>query len=348
MRQFVMTAPGKIETRELPIPELKSDQVLLRIHRIGICGSDIHVFHGKHPYTSYPVVQGHEVSGEVVGVGISVKDIAVGQRATFMPQMTCGTCYPCTHGQYHICDNLKVMGFQTTGAASDYFILPARNVIVLPDGVDYDMGAMIEPIAVAVHAVRRLGSVEGKMILVLGAGPIGNLVAQTAKGLGASKVMITDVSDFRLSLAEQCGIDFCINTLKEDLSEAISRDFGPEKADGILECVGLELTMDQAIRNARKGTDIIVVGVFGDKGKVDMGLVQDREIRLIGTLMYQESDYHGALQLLTEKKIQLSKLISQHFPASKYPEAYTFIEHERDKSMKIMIDFMDDKAGNDD
>jgi L-iditol 2-dehydrogenase len=333
-----MPAAGKIEVREVPVPEVQSTEVKLKIKRIGVCGSDIHVFHGMHPYTSFPVVQGHEVSGEVVEVGTSVKNIKVGQKATFMPQVTCGKCYPCTHGQYHICDNLKVMGFQTTGAASDYFVLPAQNVIILPEGVDFDMGAMVEPIAVAVHAVRRLGSVEGKNLLVLGAGPIGNLVAQTAKGLGAAKVMITDVSDFRLSLAAQCGVDHCVNTLKKDLSVEVENFFGPNKADGILECVGIELTMDQAIRNARKGSDIIVVGVFGEKGKIDMGLIQDREIRLIGTLMYQETDYLGALKLLAEKKIHLDNLISRHFPVDEYLKAYEFIEQERDKSMKIMID----------
>lgn len=341
MRQIIMTSPGKIEFREVQMPEPGADQVLLRMKRIGVCGSDIHVYHGKHPYTSYPVVQGHEASGEIVKLGPGVEGLSLGQKATFMPQVTCGTCYPCTHGQYHICDNLKVMGFQTTGAASDYFAIPARNVIALPEGVDYDMGAMVEPIAVAVHAVRRLGPVEGRKILVLGAGPIGNLVAQTAKGFGASRVMITDVSDFRLSIASRCGIDRCVNSLKEDLSEAILEFFGSEKADGILECVGMEPTMDQAIRNARKGTDIVVVGVFGEKGKVDLGLVQDRELRLIGTLMYQETDYIGALKLLAEKKIHLDSLISRHFPASEYLEAYEFIERERDKSMKIMIDFSD-------
>lgn len=339
MRQIVMTAPGNIEYRDVPVPDVADDHVLLRMKRVGVCGSDIHVFHGKHPYTPYPVVQGHEVSGEVAKVGKNVKGVLVGQKATFMPQVTCGSCYPCTHGQYHICDNLKVMGFQTTGAASDYFALPARNLIVLPDNVDYDMGAMVEPIAVAVHAVRRLGSVAGKKILVLGAGPIGNLVAQTAKGFGAAAVMITDVSGYRLSVAAQCGIDRCVNTIEEDLEKAVAEFFGPCKPDGILECVGLELTMDQAIRNARKGTDIIVVGVFGEKGKVDLGLVQDRELRLIGTLMYQESDYRGALELLSLQKVRLGKLISRHFPASEYAEAYRFIEREGDKSMKIMIDF---------
>jgi len=339
MKQIFMSAPGKIESRDVPIPPVGGADVLLKVKRIGVCGSDIHVFHGKHPYTSYPVVQGHEVSGEIAQVGADVRGFAVGQNATFMPQVWCGNCYPCTHGRYNICNELKVMGFQATGAASDFFAVPAKNVIPLPVGVDYDQGAFVEPLAVAVHAVSRLGSVKGQNILVLGAGPIGNLVAQTAKGLGAAQVMITDVSTFRLDLARKCGVDFCVDPSRMDLGEELKARFGADMADGILECVGIDSTMDQAIRNARKGSDIIVVGVFGEDGKVDMGLVQDKELRLIGTLMYRKEDYITALDLLASRKVRVDGLISRHFPASDYAKAYEFIETQRDQSMKIMIDF---------
>jgi L-iditol 2-dehydrogenase len=339
MRQFVMTVPGKIEIREVPTPKIGSDQVLLKIQRIGVCGSDIHVYHGKHPYTSYPVVQGHEVSGEIVEVGSAVVGLKVGAKATFMPQVVCGKCYACTHGRYNICDELKVMGFQTTGAASDYFAVPSDRIISLPDKVDYDQGALVEPLAVAVHALGRLGDVAGKKLLVLGAGPIGNLVAQAAKGLGAASVMITDLSRFRLDIAARCGIEHCVDSTGIDLPAEVAARFGKDRADAILECVGVEATMDQAIRSARKGSDIIVVGVFGEKGKVDLGLVQDRELRLIGTLMYREEDYRGALKLLDEGKVSLSPLITRHFPAVEYLKAYEYIEEQRDRSMKIIVDF---------
>lgn len=337
MLQAVMISPGKIEYRDVPIPEIKPDEVLVKIMKIGVCGSDIHVFHGKHPYTAYPVVQGHEVSGIVEKTGGAVANSRVGDTVTIQPQVVCGQCYPCQHGNYHICDNLKVMGFQTTGAASEYVAVNAAKILKLPDTMSLDEGAMVEPAAVAVHALSRGGDVKDKNILVLGAGPIGNLVAQTAKGQGAKSVMITDLSEYRLDVAKQCGIDYCINTKERDLGQAVTDAFGEDKADLILECVGVSVTMEQAIKNARKGTDIIVVGVFGDPALVDLGLVQDRELRLIGTLMYQERDYCQAIELIEQGKIALKPLITNHFEFKEYSEAYTYIEEKKDNAMKVII-----------
>jgi L-iditol 2-dehydrogenase len=337
MLQAVMTSPGIIEFSEVTVPEIEDNQVLVKIMRIGICGSDIHVYHGKHPYTSYPVVQGHEVSALVVKIGQDVKNIEVGDKVTIQPQVFCGKCYSCTHGKYHICDKLKVMGFQTTGMASEYFAVDSEKVLKLPADLSYDLGAMIEPLAVAVHAVSRGGEVKGKKVLVLGAGPIGNLVAQCAKAMGAEQVMITDLSEYRLKTAEECGIDYCVNTSSQDLGAEILNKFGPDRADLILECVGVNPTMEQAVTYARKGSDIIVVGVFGEKARIDLGLVQDRELRLIGTLMYQERDYIKAIELVGSNKIKLEPLITDYFDFKDYIKAYEHIEEKRDKSMKVII-----------
>jgi len=342
MKQEVMKSPGKIEFRDIPIPELAPNEVLVKMIRIGVCGSDIHVYHGKHPYTDYPVTQGHEVSGKIEKVGSNVKNVEVGDKVTIQPQVVCDKCYPCTHGKYHICDDLKVMGFQTTGAASEFFKVESEKVIKLPDEMTYEQGAMIEPCAVAVHAVSRGGDISGFNVLVLGAGPIGNLVGQTAKALGAKAVMITDLSDFRLDIAKKVGIDFPINPSKQNLSTEIENAFGSSKADLIIECVGSNDTIDAAINNARKGTDIIVVGVFGEKASVDLGFVQDRELCLIGTLMYQSDDYHKAIELVNLGKIKLGPLMTVHFPFEEYSKAYKYIDDKKDKVMKVFIDVINE------
>jgi Threonine dehydrogenase and related Zn-dependent dehydrogenases len=342
MIQAVMVSPGRIELNEVPVPETKENQVLIRICRIGVCGSDIHVYHGKHPYTSYPVVQGHELSGEIAKVGGAVHNFKPGDRVTLQPQVICGSCYPCAHGRYNICDALKVMGFQTTGAASEYFAVDAEKVLKIPDRLSFDEGAMIEPLAVAVHALQRGGEIAGKNILVLGSGTIGNLVAQAAKGLGAQAVMVTDISDYRLEKARECGADYCVNTARDSLTDALLEHFGPAKADLILECIGINPTMTQAVENARKGTDIIVVGVFGEKATVDLGLVQDRELRLIGTAMYREEDFITAIRLVEEGKIRLSNLITNHFAFKDYIKAYELIDRQKDKVMKVIINVGED------
>ena len=132
MLQQVMTNPGEIIFREVPVPEVGDDQVLVKIMNIGICGSDIHVYHGKHPFTKYPVTQGHEVSGEITGLGKNVTGFKVGQKVTIEPQVYCGHCYPCRHGKYNLCEELKVMGFQTTGTASEFFAVDASKVTPIP------------------------------------------------------------------------------------------------------------------------------------------------------------------------------------------------------------------------
>ncbi len=298
MKQAVMTAPGKIEIRQVESPKPKPDEVLIEVKRIGVCGSDIHVYHGTHPYTGYPVVQGHEVSGIVAEIGSDVKDFHLGDVVVFMPQVTCGTCYPCRHGMEHICDNLKVMGFQTDGAAQQFFPVPARQVLKVPAHIPLDQAAMIEPLSVAVHALSRYGDVRTRKVVVLGAGTIGNLVAQSARALGAAKVLITDISEYKLEKARLCGIDLAINTSQTNLGEAILQEFGPDKADVIFECVGAQETISQAVQFARKGSTIVVVGVFGRKPEVDLGFVQDRELTLTGTLMYQKKDYELAIRLM--------------------------------------------------
>ena len=338
MLQATMVEPGKIEFTEVEIPKVKEDEVLIKMKRIGVCGSDIHVYYGEHPYTSYPIVQGHEVSGKVVETGSKVQELMVGDKVVVRPQVVCGDCYPCRHGDYNICDNLKVMGFQTGGLAKEYVSVKNSKVLKIPDKISYDKGALVEPLAVAVHAISKANmNLKDKNIIVLGAGTIGNLVGQVAKAKGAN-VLITDLSKYRLKKAEECGIDYTVNTREIKLEEAIIEHFGPDKADLILECVGAEATINQAINNARKGSKIIIVGVFPKKTKVDFGLVQDRELTLDGTLMYKEEDYLEAIDLITDNQIAADELITDHFKFINYKSAYEHIEKKGDKVMKVMID----------
>ncbi len=337
MLQATMVQPGKIVFSEVPVPEVKDNQIKIKMKRIGVCGSDIHVNHGKHPYTSYPVVQGHEVSAVVEEIGKDVTNVKVGDAVTIQPQVVCGKCYPCTHGMYNDCEHLKVMGFQTTGMASEYFVVDADKALKLPDGMNFEHGAMIEPLAVAVHAVRRFGDVKGKGVLVLGGGPIGNLVAQTVKAMGASKVLLSELSAYRLETAKKCGIE-TVNPGEKDLKEAITECFGTDGADVIFECIGINPTMKQAIEYARKGSDIIVVGVFGDLGTINMGFIQDHELRLIGTAMYRVEDYKTAIELVNEGLIEFDALITHRVKFRDYSKAYEIIDEQKDKAMKVMID----------
>jgi L-iditol 2-dehydrogenase len=338
MLRATMTHPGEIEFTEVPRPAIRAEEVLLRIRRIGVCGSDIHVYHGKHPYTSYPVVQGHEFCGQVAEVGSDATKFVEGELVTAPPQIVCGKCLPCREGRYHICESLKVLGFQAPGVAQEFFAFPESWLIKLPAGFTPEMGALVEPAAVAIHAVGRAGDVAGRGVLVLGAGPIGNLVAQVARWRGAREVLSCDLSDPRLAIARACGITQTVNPRRESVETRVAEVFGPDRADVALECVGMAETANYAIRGVRKGGTVVVVGVFGDVPAVDLGLVQDRELELRGTLMYRTPDYFDAIRCLAEGGIAVAPLLTKTFPFRQYLDAYTFIEANREKVMKVMID----------
>ncbi len=338
MIQQLMTEPKNITFRNVPVPKPGPDQVLVSIKKVGICGSDIHVFHGTHPYTSYPVTQGHEVAGEIIELGEYVKDLSVGQRVTIEPQVFCGRCYPCLHGKYNLCENLKVMGFQTTGTASEYFAVDASKVTPIPDELTYSQGAMIEPLAVTVHAARRFEDLKGANVVVLGCGPIGILLIQSLKALGAACVFATDISDTRLKLAKELGADYAVNTMKQDYAEELIKAFGPDKADVIYECAGSDITMDQAIQNARKGSVIILVAVFGKRANVDLAKLNDSELDLNTSMMYRHEDFVDAIRLVAEGKVRLEPLQSARFAFEDYQKAYDYIDNNRETSMKVLID----------
>jgi 2-desacetyl-2-hydroxyethyl bacteriochlorophyllide A dehydrogenase len=339
MRQAVMTSPGVIEYRNVSPPAaLKENEVLLRPQRIGICGSDIHVYHGKHPSVDYPVVQGHEFSAIVESIGANVKNIIPGMRATARPQLVCGVCAPCKRRQYNVCQELKVEGFRAPGAAQDLFVVPEDRVVVFPDTVSFDYGAMIEPVAVAAHATGRVSSLQGKNVVVTGAGTIGNLVTQFAKARGAKKVLITDVSDYRLDIAKKCGIDGVLNVAQFSFEEKAKEYFEEEGFQVGFEAAGVQASLDVLIKNIEKGSEVVIIGVYAENPIVNMFYLGEHELHVVGSLMYRHEDYLAAVSAISSNEIRLGPLISNHFPLEKYAEAYRFIEGQKDKSMKVIID----------
>ncbi len=337
MKQAVLLEPGALEFREVPEPAPASGEVLLRIRRIGVCGSDVHVWHGRHPYTSYPVVQGHEFSATVEAVGDGVAGLEPGMLVTALPQEVCGTCGPCRRGDWHICEQLRVRGFQAPGVAQELFLAPAGAIVPLGEAMTPEQGAMVEPVAVAVHAAGRAGAESGRNVVVLGAGPIGNLTAQVLRSRGA-RVLVTDLSAHRLAIARSCGVEQVSDAGGESLADAARRAFGDEGFDAAFECAAAEPAVNAAIENLTKGGTVVLVGVFAERPRVDLGLVQDRELTLIGTLMYQRGDYEEAIRAISSGKVALEPLMGPHYPLERYAEAYEFIDARGEEAMKVFVD----------
>jgi len=338
MLQMTLSGPKTITQGDVPPPKAAPGQAVIKIIRTGICGSDIHAYHDKHPFVPLPVVPGHEFSGTIAELGEGVTGLAVGDKVTVMPQLFCMECRNCKAGRYNICTKLKVIGCQVPGSAQELLAVDAKLILKLPVAMTFDQGAMLEPIAVGIHACNRAGGVYGKRVIVQGAGTIGNLTAQAAKAMGAESVLITDLSEPRLALAKRCRIDHAVNVSTTDLATEIEKIWGPDGADVIIECVGIANTIQQAINIARKGTDIVVAGVFEDMSTVDMGLVQDKELSLIGTLMYIKEDWLKAIEYVSEGTIILEPLMSAHFPLAAMAEAFAYIQNNPDTAIKVLID----------
>lgn len=341
MRQAVLTEPYNVILRDVPAPrELKPNELLLKIHRVGVCGSDVHMYYGKHPFANtYPMVQGHEYGGEIVRVGSAVTEFSPGMKATARPHLVCGQCAPCRKGQYNVCQNLRVEGCAgPEGSAQEYFIIPEDRAVHIPDSVTYDQVAMIEPIAVGAHSTRRPGSLEGKNVVVTGAGTIGNLVAQFAVARGAKKVLITDLVDSKLQIATQCGIHATANLSKENFAAAVQRVFGSEGFQVGFEAAGVQSALTDMIAGVENGGTVVIIGVYVKNPVVNMGFLGEHELNVLGSMMYRHEDYIEAVEMVAKGIIKTQPLITHHFPFEQYHDAYKFIESHSDQAVKVMID----------
>jgi L-iditol 2-dehydrogenase len=337
MKQVELHAPREVRLVESPRPDPEPGEIVVAVARVGICGSDLHAYHGRHPFIQLPVVPGHEFAGTVVGGGADVRDFALGQRITVEPSLVCGSCYNCLRGRYNICEHLQVIGCQTTGAMGEYLAVPASRALLLPDSVTWDQAVMVEPLAVAVHAARVARFQPGANVLILGAGTIGLMTLQAAKAFGAGQVMIADLIQDRLDLALRLGADHAVNPSATDLAPALEAAFGPQRADAIIECVGVTATARDAVRVARKGTRIVLAGVFEEEVPINLGLVQDRELELVGTLMYVGEDFPTALELVRDGRVEVEPLITHRFPLSQAAEAFATADNRR-AALKVLIE----------
>ncbi len=340
MKKFVLTAPYTLEEVEASIPEISDSQVLLRINYFGICGSDIQMFHGLHKYMTYPVVIGHEVSANVEKTGKNVTGYKVGDLVTVEPQVFCGECWPCHIGRFNVCQDLRVMGVHQDGFACGYFAIDPSYLHPCHD-MDPVLATLMEPLAVGIGAVKRAGDISGKNIVVVGAGTIGNLVAQSAQALGAQNVMVTDMKQKKLDYAKECGIRNCINTSDITLSDAIDNIFGKQRADIIIDCAATKGSFASILSAARPSSQIIVTGNFKAPVELEMPVLQRQEISLVGHMMYVREDFADAISFVRNDTVKLDGFITQQYKSSQLKEAFEFIDEHPDDVMKVVISMRD-------
>jgi len=311
VRRVVIAGPSDLRIERMTLPDAPPPGAIrVRSHAIGICGSDVHVLAGHHPFVTYPVYPGHEIVGEVEAVGDDVDASWLGERVVLEPGLFCGTCRSCTRGDAHLCESLRVMGFQAPGGMGEAFDAPSDRLHHLPASIDTECGALVEPLAVATRAIRALGSVAGHTTLVLGAGTIGLMCALVARADGAD-VMIADPNPGRRRLAS-------------DAFRLESRTAPtPDCADIVIECVGAADALRAGVVALHKGGTLLVVGVHGHDVPIQAGLIQDRELRIQGTLMYQRQDFERAMALLSSGTVDVAPFIGAHVPLDEAVEGFS-------------------------
>ncbi|WP_344386694.1 zinc-dependent alcohol dehydrogenase [Streptomyces vastus] len=322
IRRVLVRSLDDIAIEQVPVPVPGDDELLVRTTVVGVCGSDTHAAAGHHPFVDLPYRPGHEAVGVVAAGGKGAEDFAPGDRVIIEPNLYCGRCSQCRSGHYNICQELKVFGCQTPGAMTDLFTIPADRVHRVPAGMTDVEAALVEPLATPVHAVAKAGELTGRTVAVLGAGPIGLLTLLAARHAGAGRIAVTDLLAGKRKRALRLGADTSLPADAADLVEQVHAALGGP-VDVVFDCVAREQSMAQATDLVAKGGHIVVVGV-GAAGPtpVRLDLVQDREIRIEGTLMYTGEDYRTAMALIASGAVDTTEIVTATFPLEDAAKAF--------------------------
>lgn len=306
-------------------PQVGAGEVLLKIAYCGICGTDMHVYHGNmDARVGLNRIVGHEMSGTIAEIGADVSGFKLGQKVVVRPLKACGDCPACNAGHAHICHKLAFLGLDTDGAMQSYWAVPAETLHVLPADMRLDHAALIEPVAVACHDVRLSGLKKDEDVVVIGGGPIGILVAMVARDAGG-KVTISEVNENRLEIARKLGFD-TLNPLKSDLKETIDAITGNKGADVVFEVSGSQPGVDAMTVVAATRARIVMVAIHATPPKVDMFQFFWRELKLIGARVYEPQDYDKAIELVKNGAIDSDTIITDVSPLRDIQSAFEALD----------------------
>jgi 2-desacetyl-2-hydroxyethyl bacteriochlorophyllide A dehydrogenase len=333
----MVTAPGKVEFQTKTLPDLSAREVLIQVKAAAICGSDLHIFKGLHPSAALPVSIGHEAAGQIIAVGKEVLKHKIGDRVTIEPVIACGKCDFCIRGQYHLCINISFQYRKGQGAFAPYFIASEERVFKLPENLSYEEGALVEPLAVALHAIKKSGLHLGQTCAVFGAGAIGLLVTTLAHRTTGSKVFVSDINSFRLEKALELGATEVINSLASNPVETILEKTGQMGVDRSFEAVGLEATLIQSLKALKKGGTTTLLGIFEKSDVVlPVNLFVQREINMAGSQGYCW-DFQDSLTLLENNVVDLKKLVTHQLNFGELQQGFEILMNPQNNAIKVVI-----------
>ncbi len=320
MKALVFHKPNVVSIEERPIPAVGQGEALLKVHACGICGTDIHILHGEH-IVKFPVIPGHEFSGEIVEIGQGVTNVKPGDRVTVDPNITDKTCWFCRRGEMHLCENLTAVGVNYDGGFAEYCRVPAEQAYPLPDSVSLDDAALAEPLACCIHGMDRAGVTSGSSVVLLGAGSIGLMLLQLAKSAGAAPVIVSEPDERKRTLAAGFGADIVLDPTMDDVAERVIAETHVG-ADIVVESAGRPETAALALKLARRGGTVLQFGVVGPDSTIAISPydVFYRELTLCGSFVNPFS-HARAIDLLAREKVKVAQLVTHRFPLVSAAEA---------------------------
>ena len=344
MKAMMLTGIRQMKMMEVPFPQMQREtDVLIRMKRLGVCGSDIHYYTAGRIGTQvvrYPFPVGHEGAGIVEKTGSGVTLVRPGDRVAIDPAMPCGHCDQCISGRPHTCRNLKFLGCpgQADGCLSDYVVMPETSCFPLHGNLTLDHASLSEPLAIGIYAVQKSIGVENAAIGILGFGPIGMSVLLAARAQGAKRIMVTDRIDSRLQMAMNAGASYTGNPDKQDVVKDILHK-EPLLLDAVFECCGRQEALDQAVSLLRPGGKVMIIGIPEfDRWSFDAAEIRRKEID-IQNVRRQNNCTEEALDMISRGLIPIDPMITHRFPFERTRDAFELVADYRDGVMKAMIEF---------
>lgn len=326
---------------DAPEPQLEHDtDVKIQVRATGICGSEVHAYHGKHPWRVPPVVSGHEFAGVVAAVGSAVTTCKVGDRVTAEPQYGCGHCWLCQSGRYNLCPEKKILGASGwSGSFGEFVVLPQQCIVPLPDEVSFAEGALIEPLAVGMHAVRAHHVGPGISAAVIGCGTIGLGVVLSAACFKPKALFGIDVVDFNLDKARSMGADDAFNSIHDDVVKEIMDRTDGHGVDVTFLAFGNDICVRQAAQITRPGGTISEIAIMNKDVKASFDLIQVKELHVDGSNMYVRSDYETVLSEIAAGRMKPSGFITKRFPIEQFGEAMEYTDKRPEPVVKTLLEF---------
>lgn len=343
MKAVVLTGIGELIYKEVPDPVLNDNSFIIKVEACAICGSDIRSYHYGHPRIKYPHILGHEFSGTIIAVGKGIKEFKTGERVAVAPGIPCCECCICARGLYNMCKNRPVIGIDYPGAFAEKLLIPhkaieAGCIVKLQDYVSFAEASLAEPLTACINGQEVLNISKGDIVVIIGAGPIGCLHAALAKIKGASKIILIDISDSRLKLANILSIDVLVNSKRDDAVKRVMKETNEEGASSVIvACCSAEAQRQALEMCGRKGRISFFAGLPKDNPYVTLNanLIHYKEIAIYGANGSTPKQYHLAQQLIAEHKIEVKKLISQYLPLEKIINGIEMIE--KGEALKVIL-----------